>query len=436
MAFAAGPTKSEAGILQVSPNGDIREMIVRALNGLRIPKSFRMRRVWSGGDRNVTLVIEVMKPDRSHTIQNDTDETIFIGDKGYRREGNGPWTKFTNGMTEDVSVWQSDMSEQIKRIGQVKFLGADTLGGVSVSAYEYQHIDASGKRTSGPYKIWIGLKDGQAYRTESEMQCNAEDWRGKPGDLSLITIKAVTTYDYNAEIIIDLPEKAAREAAEFWLQLVDSGRYSDSWEQGASLIKERYSEQAWKKRLNGFAEQASELSPIKSREIMSVESVKSLPSNRGREGVVLGYRGPLEKLGPRSQTLELVLDMDQVWRVANYTEVVPPRMDGSTPGVGLNVGGGMGPGNRPGIQNPVLLNPPNPKYTELARTNKIQGTVLVRVLVGSDGLVKEVKVVRGLPDGLDEQAIAAAYQLRFKPAMKNGQAVPLWKSISIEFNLR
>ena len=62
--------------------------------------------------------------------------------------------------------------------------------------------------------------------------------------------------------------------------------------------------------------------------------------------------------------------------------------------------------------------------------------VLVRVLIGSDGQVKRVTVTRGLPDGLDEQAIQAAYQLRFKPAMKSGQPVSFWKPVAIEFNLR
>jgi TonB family protein len=460
MAFAAGATKSEAGSLQVSPKGDIRETIVRALNGLRIPKSFRMRRVLSGGGCNTATVLEVMKPDRSHTIQNENDETIFIGKKGYGRKENGPWVKFTDGMTEDFTRAQSDINVQIKRIGQVKLLGADTVNGVSVLGYEYEHIDASGKRTSDPSKIWIGLKDGLAYKTESETQCPAENCCGKPGDTSFITIKVVTTYyDFNAEIIIDLPEKAAREAAESWLKLVDSGRCSDSWTEAASVLKERYSEKSWEKRLNEFAEQASALRPIKSRELISIESVKSLPSNHEREGVLLGYKGQLEKLGARSQTLELVFDTDQVWRVANYIEVVPPRMDGSTPGHGLNMGGGMGPGNgtrgKGGGMGPTMgsggtgdgpatsvdtkpipLNSPQPRYTEEARNNKIEGNVTLRILVGTDGQVHQVRVVRGLPDGLDDQAIQAAYQLRFKPAMKGGNAVAYWQTISIEFNLR
>src|SRR5262245_13819030 len=141
----------------------------------------------------------------------------------------------------------------------------------------------------------------------------------------------------------------------------------------------------------------------------------------------------------------------------------PSAGPGSGGGMGDGTGGGMGPGNGRGVgpgegyntggggprlgggsgapatsvdQQPVLLNNPQPRYTEEARKNKIQGTVLVRVLIGSDGLVKKVTIIRGLSYGLDEQAIQAAYQLRFRPAMKSGQPVAFVVPVNIDFNLR
>jgi TonB family protein len=76
-------------------------------------------------------------------------------------------------------------------------------------------------------------------------------------------------------------------------------------------------------------------------------------------------------------------------------------------------------------------------FTEEARKNKVQGVVRVRILVDSNGAVREVILKRGLPDGLNEQAIRAAYQMRFIPAMKNGQAVSYWlNNVDVEFNLR
>jgi TonB family protein len=82
------------------------------------------------------------------------------------------------------------------------------------------------------------------------------------------------------------------------------------------------------------------------------------------------------------------------------------------------------------------LNVPQPRYTQEARDNRVQGSVIMLVLVGADGLVKQVKIVRGLPDGLDEEAVRVANNMRFKPAMKDGKPVPFWMPISIEFNLR
>ena len=87
-------------------------------------------------------------------------------------------------------------------------------------------------------------------------------------------------------------------------------------------------------------------------------------------------------------------------------------------------------------EKPTRLSGPSPRYTEVARANKIQGSVTLRVLVGADGDVKQVRVVRGLPDGLTEQAIEAARQAKFKPAVKDGKPVPYWVLIQMGFNLR
>ncbi|HWC76631.1 MAG TPA: energy transducer TonB [Blastocatellia bacterium] len=115
---------------------------------------------------------------------------------------------------------------------------------------------------------------------------------------------------------------------------------------------------------------------------------------------------------------------------------------GVGPGRGYNMGGG-GPqlGGGTGVATavdvrPMALNRPRPNYTEEARKNKIQGVVLARLLIGADGAVKQVRITRGLPDGLNEEAIRAAYQIRFKPAMKSGQPVAFWQGVEIEFNLR
>jgi protein TonB len=60
----------------------------------------------------------------------------------------------------------------------------------------------------------------------------------------------------------------------------------------------------------------------------------------------------------------------------------------------------------------------------------------LRVLVTEDGNVNAIRVVRGLPDGLTDQAIAVARLTKFKPAMKDGKPVPYWVALEINFNIR
>jgi periplasmic protein TonB len=118
---------------------------------------------------------------------------------------------------------------------------------------------------------------------------------------------------------------------------------------------------------------------------------------------------------------------------------------GSGPGEDGGQGGGpYGDGGRPRTSQftnavdskPIALNRPRPNYTEEARKNKVQGVVQARVLVGSDGRALEVRVIRGLPSGLNEEAIRAAMQMRFKPPTKDGRQVQYWVTVAIEFNIR
>ena len=81
---------------------------------------------------------------------------------------------------------------------------------------------------------------------------------------------------------------------------------------------------------------------------------------------------------------------------------------------------------------PVILSRPKPQYTEAARQNQVQGTVVLLVVLSAVGTVTEVKVIRGLPYGLSENAIAAARQMKFTPAVKDGHTVSV--SVQIEYN--
>jgi TonB family protein len=111
--------------------------------------------------------------------------------------------------------------------------------------------------------------------------------------------------------------------------------------------------------------------------------------------------------------------------------------DGS--GIGEGSGGGMGGGPyRPGsgVLPPRLLREVKANYTEEARRANLEGEVVLEIVVRRDGSVSDVKLVHGLPSGLNERAIAAVRQWRFAPATRLGQAVDVIVEVAVEFKLR
>jgi TonB family protein len=84
---------------------------------------------------------------------------------------------------------------------------------------------------------------------------------------------------------------------------------------------------------------------------------------------------------------------------------------------------------------PTILYKERAKYTEIARRNEIQGTVVLNVVFGADGRMTGIRIIRGLPDGLTEQAITAAQVIRFEPAVKDGRRVSVRGNLEFSFNL-
>jgi TonB family protein len=86
--------------------------------------------------------------------------------------------------------------------------------------------------------------------------------------------------------------------------------------------------------------------------------------------------------------------------------------------------------------NPVeILYKPTPVYTQEARNLKLEGEVLIEVMFGANGQLQVNHVVRGLGHGLDEAGIAAANQIRFKPAMRNGTPIDSTAVVHVSFQL-
>ena len=110
--------------------------------------------------------------------------------------------------------------------------------------------------------------------------------------------------------------------------------------------------------------------------------------------------------------------------------------NGNSNGNGNGDGDGSGeppPPDRPKVSTPIrIIAKPKALFTDAARTNQTQGTVRLKVVLLASGAVGSITPLNRLPDGLTEQAIAAARQIRFEPAKINGQAVS--KTMTVEYN--
>ena len=84
---------------------------------------------------------------------------------------------------------------------------------------------------------------------------------------------------------------------------------------------------------------------------------------------------------------------------------------------------------------PQLLKTSEPEYSELARRKKIQGNVLLGFQVEPDGSTSHIVVERSLGYGLDEKAVEAVRQYRFKPAMRHGEPVAVTMHIEVSFQI-
>jgi TonB family protein len=123
-----------------------------------------------------------------------------------------------------------------------------------------------------------------------------------------------------------------------------------------------------------------------------------------------------------------------------------PGRGGNMGGGDFNAGGGGPGGGGVGDYTKIftgkevtakarLISKPEPQYTEDARKNQIVGTVVLKVVFASSGQITNIRTVSGLPYGLTERAIAAARQIKFVPATKDGHQVSMWMQLEYNFNL-
>jgi len=89
----------------------------------------------------------------------------------------------------------------------------------------------------------------------------------------------------------------------------------------------------------------------------------------------------------------------------------------------------------PATSQVEIISKPSPVYTQEARQLKLEGEVLLEVLFGANGQLHVNRVVRGLGHGLDEAAVTAASQMRFKPALRMGTPVDSTAIVHVVFQL-
>jgi TonB family protein len=95
------------------------------------------------------------------------------------------------------------------------------------------------------------------------------------------------------------------------------------------------------------------------------------------------------------------------------------------------------------VSPPQVIRQVEPQFTDEARTRakgeaqdgKFEGKVLVQLIVSTNGRPQNVHVVRGVGMGLDEKAVEAVRQYRFRPAMENGNPVPVLLNVQVNFKI-
>jgi len=145
---------------------------------------------------------------------------------------------------------------------------------------------------------------------------------------------------------------------------------------------------------------------------------------------ITAYGDPLGRIGPPS----------------NGTGSGGGIGSGKGGGVGSGKGGGAGEGEGGGFggavasvtgefTRPVPIYSPDPEYSDEGRRARLQGTVVLQVVIETDGKTRDPKVLQSLGLGLDEQAMKTVALWRFKPALKNGKPIAIYANVYVGFHL-
>jgi len=210
--------------------------------------------------------------------------------------------------------------------------------------------------------------------------------------------------------------------------------------------------------------------------VLQVAKVRGGGGGGGEHQIVAPTRGSLPKVVARTpiiplepsriNTPKLLLQPAVLVRLPQETQMprlgVPQSQQvamasqggGSGNGFGIGLGGGIGSGHGTGqgpgsdrgygggvmsvgggVSAPQVIHSVEPQFTPEARRSNYEGSVAVQLIVDSQGIPQDVRVVRHLGMGLDEEAVSAVKQYRFRPATYEGRSVSVQMIIAVHFRL-
>lgn len=109
--------------------------------------------------------------------------------------------------------------------------------------------------------------------------------------------------------------------------------------------------------------------------------------------------------------------------------------------LGGKLGGQIGgTGDRPvrvggNVKAPIAVKRVDPIYTDVARRARVQGIVIIEAVIDRQGNVTEARVLKPLPFGLDAAALDAVRQWKFQPGTLNGEPVPVYYNLTVNFRI-
>jgi TonB family protein len=147
---------------------------------------------------------------------------------------------------------------------------------------------------------------------------------------------------------------------------------------------------------------------------------------------ILTYQSRIQAT-PHLEQQYAALMRDDALAKQNYQEIVE-RLEAIQAAVRLEA---QSTGARSVVRSagPTLISRREPEYTDAARKARIQGTVELSVTIGTDGVPRDMRVIRGLNAGLDQKAMDCVTGWRFRPASRGGEAITAFATVEVKFSL-